>query len=316
MSSGTKPSIVFFGTGPVASESLELLAQNFTIEAVVTKPRPPHHRGAMPVIDIAEKLSAPILFVASKKETTEIATQQSFASKVAVLIDFGIIVEQSVINHFPLGIINSHFSLLPQWRGADPISFAVLSGQSETGVSLMRLVPAMDEGPLLSFGVQPINPDETTPSLTKKLIHLSASLLSDVLPAYIEKPDPGISQENIPSLITDFDYPSEATYSRKLTKEDGILDFTKPAAQLEREVRAFIEWPKSRCQIAGQEVIVTESHVEEQTVDHVDKKTTFISNRQIWIATSDGYLAIDRLKPVGKKDMTSEAFIAGYGHLI
>src|SRR4051794_39012104 len=105
--------IVFFGTGPVAASSLKLLAERFTIEAVITKPRAPHHRGSVPVLEVAEQLGLPVIAVSSKKEVTEKIAAAKFASQVAVLIDFGIIVEQKAIDLFPLGIVNSHFSLLP-----------------------------------------------------------------------------------------------------------------------------------------------------------------------------------------------------------
>src|SRR5262249_45964550 len=156
---------------------------------------------------------------------------------------FGIIVSQKTIDYFPLGIINSHFSLLPQWRGADPITFSILSGQKQTGVSLMLLVAAMDEGPLLSQGVYDIEPDETTPSLTDSLIKLSHALLVDALPRYAAGDITARSQEVVAQMMG---IPTEPSYSRKLTKEDGIIDWKKPAEQIEREIRAFADWPKSR----------------------------------------------------------------------
>ena len=109
--------IVFFGTGPVAARSLRLLTQHFQVEAVVTKPRAEHHRGSVPVLELAEQLELPVVLAANKKEVSEKVAKAKFKSRVAVLIDFGIIVEQSVIDSFPFGIVNSHFSLLPQWRG-------------------------------------------------------------------------------------------------------------------------------------------------------------------------------------------------------
>src|SRR5690349_11528911 len=130
LTSGTtsmkKPSFVFFGSGPVAAESLQLLMQNFSVEAVVTKPKPAHHRGAFPVLEVAEKFALPVYTVSNRSELSELINGKPFASKLGVLIDFGIIVGRDVIDYFPLGIINGHFSVLPQWRGADPISFAIL----------------------------------------------------------------------------------------------------------------------------------------------------------------------------------------------
>jgi methionyl-tRNA formyltransferase len=251
--------IVFFGAGDVAARSLKMLAQNFTIEAVVTKPRPEHHRGSWPVLELAQVLDLPVVLVANKKETTERVIAAGFKSRVGVLIDFGIIIEQQVIDSFPLGIVNSHFSLLPQWRGADPITFSILSGQSKTGVSLMLLVQKMDEGPLLAVGEIDITPSMDTPELTSHLIGLSYTLLKDMLPKYLTGEVVGATQEKVAHAVG---YSAEPSYSRKLTKEDGILDWTKPAVQLEREIRAYAEWPKSRCIIGGHAVIITKAHVE------------------------------------------------------
>src|SRR6266545_186808 len=174
--------IVFFGSGPVAAESLRLLAQDFSIEAIVTKPRAPHHRGEVPVLTLAEKLHLPTHTVSSKKELSNLFEGKPFASKLGILVDFGVIIPRTVIDYFPLGIVNSHFSIQPEWRGADPITFAVLSGQKQTGVSIMLLVEAMDEGPLLGYGRYNLSPSVTTPELTGHLIKLSHALLLDTVP--------------------------------------------------------------------------------------------------------------------------------------
>lgn len=302
-------SIVFFGSGPVAAASLELLANSFNIEAVITKPKPPHHRGPVPVIELAGSLNLPIITTADKAELSEKIAQSHFRSRVAVLIDFGIIVRKDVIDAFPLGIINSHFSLLPEWRGADPITFVILSGQHRTGVSLMLLVEAMDEGPLLAQVPYDIEPKETTPTLTEALIELSYEALREILPLYIDglvtpAPQDAVSMSTSP----------EPTYSRKLTKNDGIIDFSKPAEDIEREIRAYIEWPKSHATIAGKDVIVTAAHV--ATTDSKDNKigTVFILEKKLLAQTGEGILAIDYLRPVGKPEMTATAFMAGYGH--
>lgn len=299
--------IVFFGTGPVAAASLNLLAQTFTIEAVVTKPRLAHHRGEVPVLTAAQALGLPIIEVASKKEVSEKIVPGSLKSQVAALVDFGIIVEQKVINTFPLGIVNSHFSLLPQWRGADPITFSILSGQSKTGVSLMLLVEAMDEGPLLAVGEVDLSPDITTPELTRQLIGLSNALLQDVLPKYIDGKIIGSPQEKIAGIVG---YSAAPSYSRKLTKEDGILDWNKSAEQLDREVRAYLEWPKSRTMLGGHAVIITKAHAE--AGDGVPG-SLWLRNKHLGIYCAKGILMLDALKPAGKGDMSSAAFLNGYG---
>lgn len=311
-SSGAKLQIVFFGSGPVAAASLALLLETFDVEAVVTKPRPPHHRGSVPVLELAHQKGLTVMETSGKKELSSAVAAASFKSRLAILIDFGIIVAQDVIDAFPLGIVNSHFSLLPEWRGADPITFSILSGQKRTGVSLMLLVEKMDEGPLLAQAPYDIGPKETTPSLTEALIDLSYRQLAAVLPLYFSGETQAMPQE----VVTMADS-SLATYSRKLTKDDGVLDFTKPAAVLEREVRAFAEWPKSRTVIAGKDVVVTGAHVAEEGSIGLGASAgvgkAYVDSKQLCIATSDGVLVIDTLKPAGKPDMPASAFLAGYG---
>ena len=295
----TSKSVVFFGSGPVAAESLRLLAQDFDIEAVVTKPRPQHHKGDVPVIRIAERLGLPIHTVTNKRTLDELIATDPFTSTVAILVDFGIIVSQKAIDYFEHGIVNSHFSLLPEWRGADPITFAILSGQKVTGVSLMMLVEAMDEGPILGYGVYELEPDTTTPELTTALIALSHALLTTIVPSYLEgsiAPQPQTTE-------------IEPTYSRKITKEDGIINWQKDADQLEREIRGFIEWPKSHAVIATKEVIITKAHV----ADFPGPPGTFdIINKQLVAYCGNKSLVIDSLKPAGKQEMTGQAFLAGY----
>jgi methionyl-tRNA formyltransferase len=291
-------SIVFFGSGPVAAASLRELAKSFKIEAVVTKPRPPHHKGEVPVLAAAEELNVPVLTAANRRELDELFATRPVKSRVAVLIDFGIIVSQAVIDYFELGIVNSHFSLLPELRGADPITFAILSGQKQTGVSLMLLVEAMDEGPLLAQAVYDIRPDETTPSLTEALLEVSAVTLKEILPGYVAgdiAPQPQAE--------------AGATYSRKLSKADGELDWSKPAVQLEREIRAFTDWPKSRTKLGETEVVVTFAQVVKGDIKSGEITT---NNKMLVVGTGGGGLQILKLKPAGKSEMTAADFLNGY----
>lgn len=283
--------IVFFGSGPVAAKSLELLAQNFAIEAVVTKPKPLHHRGDFPVLNAAEDLKLPIHTVGSKSGLSSLMASKPFTSKLGVLIDFGIIVTQDVIDYFLLGIVNSHFSLLPEWRGADPITFSILSGQKKTGVSLMIIDAGMDTGKILTQKSLPVGLGATSETLTTELIGLSDDLLTEFLPKYI---DGSIKPRSQP-------HPGRATYSRKLNKADGIIDWGKPAEQIEREIRAFIVWPKSTATLAGKDVIITKAHVAKEATP-----------KELAIPTGKDLLVIDRLKPAGGKEMDSEAFLAGH----
>lgn len=294
--------IVFFGSGPVAAASLRLLAQDFEIEAVITKARPAHHRGDVPTLAAAEELGLPVLTVANAHELDKLFEGRPVTSQLGVLIDFGIIVSKKVIDYFPLGIINSHFSILPEWRGADPISFAILSGQKQTGVSLMQLVPALDEGPLLAYGTYDLPPDITTPELTEHLINFSHLLLQRTVPQYVTDKKPGEPQTTTGRQVS---------YSRKLAKADGLIDWHKPAAKLEREVRAYAGWPRSRTKLFNKDVVITKSHVLPEDSPG-EPGTTWTPGHELGVHATDGILVIDSLIPAGKKEMSAAAFLAGY----
>lgn len=296
--------IVFFGSGPVAATSLELLAQDFEIEAVITKPQPLHHKEAFPVLELANRLGLRVFTPTSRQELSDLFSTKPVSSQVGVVIDYGFIINKDVIDYFPLGIVNSHFSLLPEWRGADPISFTILSGQKETGVSAMLIVEKLDEGPLLGQKSFKIPDNATTPSLTLELIRISNELLIEVLPLYITGTFKPYSQ----------DLSKPVTYSRKLIKDDGIIDWEKSADQIEREIRAFAEWPKSRSTIGGKEVIITQAHVIPSNDPGAKPGNVQVAEYKLTVECGVGYLCIDRLKPAGKNEMSAAEFIRGYGN--
>ena len=296
-----KLTTVFFGSGPVALRSLELLSERFSIEAIITKPTT---RNTMQ----QSFPSTPVHVVANRVELDQLVAQYSFTSSFGILIDFGIIISQRVIDSFTLGIINSHFSLLPEWRGADPITFSILSGQAQTGVSLMLVTKGMDEGPLLAQALCSIPRDATTSTLTDELINVSDTIIKSVVPEYIKGSVAPAPQEQVslaPNVIP--------TYSRKLTKEDGRLDWTKTAARLEREVRAYIAWPHSYTSLAGRDVIITQAKVADRSGQPGE---TQIENNRLFICCSEQALEILRIKPAGKAEMSASAFLAGYGRQI
>lgn len=294
--------IVFFGSGPVAAASLELLAKDFSIEAVITKPQPPHHKEPFPVLALAGDLGLKIYTPNGRSEVSELFKNKPVMSRLGIVIDYGFIVNQDVIDYFPLGIINSHFSLLPKWRGADPISFAILNGDETTGVSLMLIVEQMDAGPLLAQATYKMPNAVTTPELTNSLVQVSHHLLCETLPKYLTdtlKPYPQVHDG--------------VSYSRKLTKADGQVDWTKSAHEIEREVRAFIEWPKSHTRVADIDITIISAHI----VDLTDTPgLARVVEKQLIIYCGKQALVIDSLKPSGKTEMSAQAFLAGYGQRI
>lgn len=284
-------SIIFLGSGPVAAKSLEFLMRHFCIEMVITKSKPAHHKGAAPVEELVENYKLPVLFASNKAEVDDIFATNKFSSRLGIVVDYGVIISESVIDSFELGILNSHFSLLPQWRGADPITFAILSGQPKTGVSLMLIEPSLDTGKLITRKSIAIEATDTTPILTDKLINLSNELILDYVPRYL---DGDIHPKSQP-------HPDRATYSRKLTKSDGLIDWTKSAAQIEREVRAYYGWPSSFTTIFDKKITVLSASVVSSTTNPLQ------------IKCGDGqYLSIDSLISPSGKTMNSAAFLNGY----
>lgn len=290
-------SIIFFGSGPVALKSLSLLMGHFQIEAIITKPATEQEM---------KKVAGSITtYVASNRSDLDnLIDSQLFKSNLGILIDFGIIISQKIIDYFPLGIINSHFSLLPQWRGPDPITFAILSGQKQTGVSLMLLVERMDQGPILSQAIYDIADNLTSTQLTDDLINLSDAMIKSTIPLYLNHQAIALAQDTI-NLVGGM----TSSTSRKLIKDDGRIDWTKSAEQIEREIRAFIDWPKSQTTLAGQKVIIKQA-----AIIHTQGSPGTISfdNQHLIIHCGQDSLDIKQLRPAGKSTMSASAFLAGY----
>jgi|SRR6185503_12027350 len=286
------PKIVFFGSGPVASATLQGILPHFDVEAIITKPRAEGHRGSVPVLELAESKNIPYFTPRTKKELTELFADATFTASTGLVVDYGIIISRSVIDYFKKGIVNSHFSLLPEWRGADPITFSILGGRPETaGVSLMTIDEKLDEGDLIIQKPFILTPTMTTPELTEALVSLSNKLLIDYLPKYIA------------GDIQPYPQPKTApTFSRKLTKEDGILDTTKPAQQLALEVRAFAGWPKSKIKLFGHQVVVKKARVARDQEDGA-----------LVIPCGDAsFLEIIELTAPSGRSMSGADFLRGY----
>lgn len=306
MNSKSAP-IVFFGSGPVAARSLEFLLKHYEIEMVVTKKAVGGSASARAVLEVAQnpsRRSRNVAGVETPDEIRKIISAADLKSRLGVVVDFGLLIPPEVIGSFELGIVNSHFSLLPQWRGADPVAFSILSGQPETGVSLMLINERLDEGPLLAQKILPTSPQKLdSRQLTAGLLELSNELLRAVLPLYLAgKLKPYPQSDDV-----------QPTYSRKLTKADGVIDWHKPADQLEREIRAFVDWPKSHAQIGGIKVIITKARALTLKQNARPGQLLIKDNRSLLVGCGSGCLSIDRLKPLAKPEMGAAAFLAGYG---
>ena len=264
-----------------------LLASGHEICALVLPDA--HVRKPFAVAKLAEKHHIPIHLVHRGKDLLPIIEQ--YQPDLGVLSAFGKLVPDEAINAIPCGIINIHPSLLPKYRGTTPIESPLLNGDSETGVSVMRLVKEMDAGPILAQATVKITPETTKQSLYDELSTLGAKLISDVLD--------GVLAKNAPETLQD---DSEATFTAKLDKSMSELKFAeKGARQLVNEVRAFAGFPKSKTILLDIPCTITAAHVADNPATELDQKC------------ADGkYFIIDRLLPENSKEMDAKSFLNGH----
>jgi methionyl-tRNA formyltransferase len=248
------------------------------------------------VAQVAESHGLPILSPAKLNDAEK--DLRKFKAEAAVLVAYGKLVPESIIDLFPAGIINIHPSLLPKHRGPTPIEGVILEGETETGVSLMKLVPKMDAGPVYVQQKVAFKGDESKQQMADTLLALGKDLLIKNLPTILGGSLQAYEQDD-----------EKASYDTKITKEDTELDFKKEATRLAREVRAFLDWPRSRAMIGTTEVIVTKAHAEDF---NGTPGTLWLQGQQLGMHCNSGTLIIDTLVLPGKKEMTGAAFLAGY----
>jgi methionyl-tRNA formyltransferase len=228
--------IVFMGAPSFAVPTLAALVQHFDVVAVVTQPDAPAGRGRTltqsPVKQFALEHGLPVLQPASLKPPEEVARLRAYAPDAIVVAAFGQILRRDVLELPPRGCINVHASLLPHWRGASPISAAIAAGDAAAGVTIMLMDPGLDSGPILSQRGEPIRADDTTATLAERLSHLGADLLVETLPQWLAGKIAPLRQDE-----------SQVTWCGTLKKEDGRIDWSRPAEQIERHVRAMLPWP-------------------------------------------------------------------------
>lgn len=292
-------SLVFFGSGAIAAASLENLKDSFPIEFVITKNKR-HYLDSVPVEELAKKLKLKVLFADSQSELKKLFDNLRPKSACGLVIDYGVIIDQKIIDLFDRGIVNSHFSLLPEWRGPDPITFALLSGQDQTGVSFMQIADTIDTGQIIAESILTINGDETAVSLTKRLIKASNGLINAKLTDYINDNIELKPQKNGP-----------LTYSRKLHKADGRLVWSKPASVLEREIRAYNVWPKSYYDFKNLKVTIIKTKSVSLKLK-VGQIKISDDSKQLIIGCLKDSLEILELKPAGKNNMPATDFLNGY----
>ena len=290
------------GSPDFAVPSLEVLAAHYPIVGVVTQPDRPAGRGGTlhPPAVKAAAIRLGIPFIQPEKvRTPEAMTQlQDWYPDLIVVAAFGQILRPALLDLPRYGCINVHGSLLPRGRGAAPIQAAILAGDQETGITIMKMDPGVDTGPILSQRTLPITPDDTGGMLFEKMASLGAELLLETLPRYL-------SGELVPRP-----QPEEgAIYAPLLKKEDGFLDFTRPAIELERRVRAMNPWPGAYFDWNGAPLKVLRASLSGEKSPGVKRRLTFEGRPAV--GTSEGILVLVEVQPAGKKVMPGRAFLAG-----
>ena len=297
--------IVFFGnerlatgvatTAPVLQA---LIAAGYEVMAVVAqnelgKSRKPRE---LEIGVVAAQHNIPLLLPNKLSNITDLLKDAQ--AEIGVLVAYGKIVPQSIIDLFPHGIVNIHPSALPKHRGPTPLESVILSGETETTVSLMSLGAKMDAGPVYAQQSVALTATENKQQLADLLIEVGKTMVISHLPAILSGALQPIEQDE-----------SQATYDKLITKDAAIIDWQKPAVTLEREIRAYALWPKSRTQIGGIDTVITAAHV---IPGNGTPGVIWLEGRELGMHTGDGILVIDQLVPAGKKPMSGSDFLLGY----
>jgi methionyl-tRNA formyltransferase len=293
-------SVVFFGTGQTSLEALQCLSEKFEIELIVTKP-PATNSAGKPFKNAvhvwADDNKIPVINPKNKTELAELLKEVNLQSQLGIVLDFGMIIPAEVIDMFTKGILNSHFSLLPKYRGANPIRAAILNGDKTSGVTIIRITPGLDDGPILTWSELDIK-GLTATELREELSKINCGLLPETIELYLNNELEPIEQDE-----------SEATHTHKTVKEDGLIDTDKSPRTLAQEVLAYSGWPKSYITVATKELIILEARPSKL---NLPKGVLNAENKKLYLGCGSGSLEIIKLQPQGKASMDAQGFINGY----
>jgi len=292
--------IIFAGTPDFAARHLDaLLSSGHQVVGVFTQPDRPAGRGKKlmpsPVKVLAEEHGLPVFQPASLRPQENQQLVADLNADVMVVVAYGLILPKAVLDMPRLGCINVHGSLIPRWRGAAPIQRSLWAGDADTGVTIMQMDVGLDTGDMLYKLSCPITDEDTSATLYDKLAELGPKGLIDTLQQLADnRVQPEVQDEAL------------VTYAEKLTKEEARLDWSLPAAQLERCIRAFNPWPMSWLEIDGQPVKVWQASVIAGPVNAAPGTIVEANKQGIQVATVEGILNLESLQPAGKKAMSAQ----------
>ncbi|HLC38996.1 MAG TPA: methionyl-tRNA formyltransferase [Patescibacteria group bacterium] len=312
MNRAAKTKIVFMGTPQIAVPILQSLLEtpDFEIILVICEPDKTSGRGNQfipsAIKDYAQKHRLDIL---QPEKIVQIKSKLiKLKPNLAVVTAYGQIIPKEIIDIFKHGIINVHFSLLPSWRGASPIQSTILAGDKTTGTSLMLIDEKMDTGPILAQKKVPVLSDDNFLTLSQKLTAISANILPKTLLGYLSgkiKPTPQNHKL--------------ATYCQMIKKEAGLLDFTKPAITLEREIRSYVNWPKSYSFWDKKRLIIKNAKAIPNIPEPPASAGTVFLDQHLKlpaVLAGTGSLLLLELQLEGKKPQTGTEFMNGYPDFI
>jgi methionyl-tRNA formyltransferase len=297
--------IVFMGSPAFAVPALErLITSPHEVVAVYTQPDRPAGRGrsllAPPVKEVALRYGLPVEQPASLRTEEALDRLREYRPDIIVVCAFGQILTQAVLDIPPRQCLNIHFSLLPRHRGASPVAAAILAGDEFTGVSVQLVRVKLDTGPVLTRAAVPISNRDNTGTLAEKLSVIGADLLMEALTGWLR-------DEITPQPQNE----AEATYFAQIKKGDGEIDWTRPAPEIWRRVRAYYPWPGSYTVWRGKQMKIIEADVLPGEDAGETGEVLALPDGDIGIATGDGILRMRRLQMEGKKIMAAAEFLRG-----
>ena len=298
--------VVFMGTPEFAVPTLEALIAHHEVIAVVTQPDKPKGRGkAMacpPVKETAMAHDIPVYQPVRVREESFVGTLRELQPDVIVVVAFGQILPESILNIPPYGCINVHASLLPRYRGAAPMQWAIINGEKETGVTIMHMAPALDAGDIIAQRATPIDPDETAEALYDRLARLGADLLAETLPRLADGTAPRTPQAE-----------DQATLAPMLSRDLSPMDFTRPAQALHDQVRGLIPWPAATMDLNGVRCKVFATAVLGETTGKAPGSVIQADKKGLKLACGGGtVLGIQVLQAAGGKRMAAADYLRGH----